>query len=175
MNGMLNRFFQVICCCLCCLSLTAQNNFKPTNTINIVGDIKESMTIKEADLLKCPLHDIGDLTIYNHLGEQKSIQKKLKGVLVKDVLGKLELNTPGPRQLSEFYFTVLASDGYKVVFSWNELFNSPTGDHIFFIVERDGININQLDERLLLVTTTDFKTGRRHVKNVSQIQVSRVK
>lgn len=137
------------------------------------GDVKNSRKISLQDLSKFPVHEVGDLVIYNHLGEQKSTQKQMKGVLVKDVLGKIEFDSPSPRQLSEFFLTVKASDGYTVVFSWNELFNSPTGDHVFFITVKDGIDMDKMKESILMVTTTDFKTGRRNVKCVERITVGR--
>ena len=37
-----------------------------------------------------------------------------------------------------------------------------------------GVKIDALDERILVVTNSDFKTGRRHVKGLSQILVNRV-
>lgn len=172
---MLKWLFYIVFSLALSQSLIAQKNFKSTSSIAVSGDIKFPVKIELLDLFKYPVHDIGNLTIYNHLGEEKSVQKRLKGVLLKDLISTVEFNTPSPRQLSEFYFTMIASDGYKVVYSWNEIFNSPTGDHLFLIVEKDSKKINELEDQLLLVTTTDFKTGRRFVKNLSQILISRVK
>jgi hypothetical protein len=163
--------------CLLFLLITAsgQEKINKTSTITITGEIKNNLQINDQDLLKFPVHEIGDLVIKNHLGELKGTHKKLKGVLLKDVLANLEFNSPSPRLLSEYYLTVVASDGYKVVFSWNELFNSPSGNNIYLITEKEGITIDKMDESILLVTTTDFKTGRRNVKAVERINIGRIK
>jgi hypothetical protein len=43
----------------------------------------------------------------------------VKGVLLKDILIKVEIDAETPKVLSEYYFVCIASDNYKVVFSWN--------------------------------------------------------
>jgi len=121
-----------------------------------------------------PEMEIGSLNITNHTGEKRGTASDMKGVLVKDVLQGVKFKTETPRQSSEFYLTFVASDGYKAVFSWNEIFNSPTGDHLYLITEKAGKKIGEMDDRILLVTTSDFKTGRRHIKALSRIVVGRV-
>lgn len=153
----------------------SQEKINKTTAVEVMGDLKKSIRIQQSDLLKFNIQEIGDLVIYNHLGEKKGIQKGLKGVLLKEILANLDFDSPSPRLLSEFYLTVIASDGYKVVFSWNELFNSPVGEKVFLIVEKEAIPIDLMKESILLVATADYKTGRRNVKAVSRIVVSRVK
>lgn len=156
------------------LSAQEKEAIKSTSNIEVTGQLKSTRTITIEELGKYTVHPVGDLVIYNHLGEKKGVQKQMKGVLVKEVLAGLEYDSPSPRQLSEFYLAVKASDGYTVVYSWNELFNSPTGDHVFFITEKEGLGIDKMKESILLVTTSDFKTGRRNVKAVEKIFVARV-
>ncbi len=127
------------------------------------------------DLTKYAEITIGDVTITNHLGEKKSEQKALKGVLLKEVLQKIEINADSPKVLSEFYFQCKAADGYLVVFSWNELFNSPTGESVFLITSKNAIKINDLDESILMVSSKDYKTGRRYVKALTSIEVKRAR
>ena len=159
-----------------CLSITGgfgQKKYETTSTILVTGEVSKNMTITMEDILKSTSHSIGDLTVYNHLGERKSVQKGLKGVRLKDLLATMVIKSPGPRQLSEFYLTATASDGYKVVFSWNELFNSPTGDSTYLVSELDGVGIDKMEGSILLVCTTDRMTGRRNVKSVKEIRVGR--
>ena len=155
--------------------LQAQKKIDRTVTIKLSGDIKNERVLNYQDILGHKTQSVGTLAIVNHAGEKRSTLKNLKGVLLKDVLGNIEYETPSPKQLSEFYFTIVASDQYKVVYSWNELFNSPTGNTVYLITEKEGTSIEKMEDAILLVSTSDFKTGRRHVKAVSEIRVSRVK
>ena len=113
------------------------------------------------------------LTITNHLGIEKGVAKALKGVLLRDVISRIDFNVENQKQLSEIFFTCIASDGYKVVYSWNEIFNTSTGDHTFFITGKNGKAMMEQPDRMLMATTSDYKTGRRYIKGLSKIVVGR--
>ena len=155
------------------LHSNAQEKIDPTNEITVTGIVIKETTVTINDLTKFQSHKINDLTITNHLGVIKGVAKDLKGVLLKDVLETIPIDEKDPKKLSECYFTFIASDGYKVVYSWNEIFNSETGNHIFLITEKEGKSISKMEERILLVTTSDFKTGRRHIKSLKKIIIAR--
>ena len=72
-----------------------------------------------------------------------------------------------------YYFTCIASDGYKVVISWNELFNTVAGNTVYIVTSKDHTYIDALDESILPISTADVRTGRRYAKNLQSIIVSR--
>ena len=154
-----------------CLSANAQIN----KTLTIDGAVAKPVIIKFDELKNYKTVTLDSLTIFNHKMERKSSLKKLKGVLLKDVLAKAEFSVNSPKVLSEFYMVCIADDGYKVVFSWNEIFNSPTGDHALILTEVDGLPTINQKEGIILVTPTDKATGRRYVKNLSTISIQQVK
>jgi hypothetical protein len=86
----------------------------------------------------------------------------------------MELKEESPKLFSEFFLTFIAVDNYKAVYSRNEIFNLPTGDNLCVITSRDGKKTKDMDEKILILTPTDFKTGRRHIKGLSKIMVDRV-
>ncbi len=153
----------------------AQKTSVPTDKFSIEGEVKQPLTFSNADLETFPVKSLRDVVITNHLGETKHTLTNLKGVLVKDVLSKSELSGENPKVLSEFYFVFVATDNYKIVFSWNEIFNTETGNNIYFILEEGGKKIKDLDGRISIVTLTDFKTGRRHMSNIDRIVARRAK
>lgn len=152
----------------------SQKDIKPSDEFVVTGQVMHELKFTLADLEKIPSKNIGDFVVTNHLGEKRGTAKDLKGILLKDLLDKIELKTESPKVLSEFYLTFIATDNYKVVYSWNEIFNSPTGNNIFLITEKEGKKIADMSERILVITTSDFKTGRRHVKGLSKIVVARI-
>lgn len=154
-------------------SVLGQN--EPTKSFVISGEVKKPVTVTITDILKLEEVPIVDIVITNHLGEKKSNAYGLKGVLLKDILQLAEIKSESPRLLSEYYFVCKAKDNYTVVYSWNELFNSPTGDSAFIVTERDGKRIEDMDDSILMMSTTDFKTGRRYLKSLTSIEVKRAK
>ena len=154
------------------LGLTA--NAQVSKTISVNGNIAKPITVNFADLKNYASQSIDSLVILNHKQEYKSTLKKLKGVLLKDVLSKAAFTVNSPKVLSEFYIVCVADDGYKVVFSWNEIFNSPTGDKALILTEINGNSTISQKEGIILVTPTDKATGRRYVKNLSKITIHQV-
>ena len=152
----------------------AQRKVEPTNQFAISGKVKAELKFTLADLESYETKAIPDIVVTNNSGEVKSTAKGMKGILLKTILDKLEFPIEKPKELNEFYFTFIASDGYKAVFSWNEIFNTETGNNIYIVTEKDGKKLKEMEERILIVTTTDFKTGRRHIKGLEKIIVSRV-
>src|SRR5215211_375774 len=98
-------------------SAVAQEVLKPTSSISISGRVKSPKTVSFEELKKYKLYNLGDVVITNHKGDVKGTAKDLSGVLLKDFLQSIELDAENPKVLSEYYFTCIASDGYKVVYS----------------------------------------------------------
>jgi len=46
-----------------------------------------------------------------------------------------------------------------VVFSWNEIYNTDTGIGMYVITEKNGKKMCEMDERILAISSRDFKTG----------------
>ena len=152
----------------------SQKETATSNEFIVTGKVKNEATYTISEIEKYTAQTIPDMTITNHLGEKKSDAKLMKGILMKELLKNIEFNSESAKELSEFYLTFVATDGYKVVYSWNEIFNSPTGDNLYVVTEKDGEKISEMKSRILIVTLTDFKTGRRYIKGLSKIIVSRV-
>ena len=160
---------------LCCsLYVSAQQNDCNTDAFIIKGEIKNEITISFKLLDSFTTSDIPNVVITNHLGEKRSEAKGMKGVLIKSILERADIKVESPKQLSEFYFVFTACDGYKIVYSWNEIFNTETGNHIFWVTEKNGSRGKELKEKMLTITPTDFKTGRRYIKGLTSITVNRV-
>jgi hypothetical protein len=107
--------------------------------------------------------------------QKKYTLNHLKGVLLTDILVKADFEAATPKELSEFYIICVASDNYKVVFSWNELFNTRTGETVYVLTEVDGKPASSSNDRITLVSASDMATGRRFVKGLDKIIVERVK
>lgn len=127
-----------------------------------------------ADLSVLPETHINDQIILNHKGEVKDTLKNLKGVLLKTILEQIEFVYDKPRTLNEFYFVFVATDNYKVVFSWNEIFNTETGNNFYLITSIEGKTHSEIKDRIIFISTKDFKKGRRYIKGLEKIIVKQI-
>lgn len=151
-----------------------QSQQTPTDEFSIVGIVPKELTFAIPTLEKMQATKIGDIVITNHMGDKKGTATNLSGIPIKTFFRDIDLKVESPKQLSEYYFVFVASDNYKVVYSWNEIFNTATGDNTYLVVEKDGKKLHEMEDRLLIITKTDFKTGRRFIKGLSKIIVQRV-
>ena len=154
--------------------MQAQHDIQTTSSVTVEGKVKKgfSFSLVELDVFKSISLD--SIVIYNHLMERKKVLKNIKGVLLKDVLMKIEIDISSPKLLSEFYFTCIAADGYKVVFSWNEIFNSVIGNQAMIITEADGVKAKDRKDCIALLCPADIATGRRYVQGLQKIIIERV-
>jgi len=146
---------------------------QPTLSVAVTGKVKAEKNFSSADLKKFKLENIADVVITNHKGETKGTAKGMKGVLLRDVLQDISLDTDNPKLFSEYYYVCTAADGYKVVYSWNELFNSAVGNSVYIVLEKDQKDLEGSEDSILMISTQDTRTGRRYVKNLQTINVGR--
>jgi len=152
-----------------------QSKPETTEKFNIEGLVKHQVVVSLPSLSSYKSYAIDSIVIRNHLLERKYSMNRIRGVLLKDILDKAEIDAPTPKLLSEYYVVCIASDNYKVVFSWNEIFNSKNGDDIYILTEHDGKPASAADDRIALISGSDTATGRRYVKWLNKIIVERVR
>ena len=79
-----------------------------------------------------------------------------------------------PNELNSYYFTFLSSDNHKVVYSWNEIFNTLVGNSIYVVTETNGVPLKEMPQRILCISKSDSITGRRYIKCLKEIRVEQV-
>lgn len=155
------------------LGALAQEKYGPaTHQFSISGKIKNPSVNTMDSLAQYTIGAIGDVNVTDHTGAFKHKDEQLKGVLLKDILNHTMLDAASPKLYSSFYYTCTGSDGYKVVYSWNELFNTEVGNHVYIIMEKNGVKAAQLPESIQMTSTLDMKTGRRYLHNLDKIVIS---
>ena len=95
----------------------------------------------------------------------------MKSILLKTLLDSVRFDVESPRFLNQCYFKLVASDGYTLVYSFHEIYNTETGNHLFVVVEIDGKPLEEIDNRILILTTSDLKQGARNMKHLEKIVV----
>lgn len=172
------RFRTILCALFSCLIMApafAQKQAPPaTTSFNIEGRVKKPASYSLSALQEMKQVSVETIVIYNHLMEKKKELKQVKGILLTTLLASAEIESESPKNLSEYYITCIAADGYKVVFSWNELFNMKTGDQVLIITAQDGKSAESATDHIALISPADIATGRRYVKGLSKIIVSKV-
>lgn len=152
----------------------SQREISPSNQLKITGEVETEVIYDLDHLDTFRINSIPDLTVKNQEGEIKKTATGLSGILLTDLLSPVKFKYEKPRELNTFVLEIIASDGYKVIFSWNEIYNTLIGKSIFLVTEMNGKKLREMDERILLVSASDTNIGRRFVKCVEQIHIVRL-
>jgi len=163
-----------VCFAILTLTVSAQKNVETTDRISLEGKVINKLGFSFKDLEAFPSKHIDSIVIHNHLMEPRKTIRNIRGVLLKDLIDKARIDSESPKLLSEFYVTCIASDNYKVVYSWNEIFNTPNSESIIIVTEADDKKADEFPDRIAMLCAADKATGRRYVKGLRQIMVSRV-
>lgn len=95
------------------------------------------------------------------------------GVLVRDVLAKAAFGGPTDRGARMAVVEAVATDGYRALFSWGELFNTGVGEQALVLMSQDGRPLDAVSGPLALRSLADLRSGPRHVRNLCALIVRR--
>ena len=144
----------------------------PTDTVKIIGRVKRPVTLPLAALDTFRQSSIGDIAMLDGRGDQKETARSVKGILLKDLMAGIEFDVPNRKALNRFYFVFSATDGFKLVLSWNEIMHAETCTNYYLLSERDVKNASQLKERLEILAVTPEKKAHKRIDGLSSISIN---
>lgn len=145
-----------------------------TEQIAVSGAVENKLKLSVEDLRQFPPQQVGELPLVCQSGADRGKLENFKGVLLRDILEKAKVVSRGHNDVKKIAIIASASDGYKVVFSWSEIFNSPVGEGVLVFFEKNGLPLSDEQGRIAMVSTKDIRTGPRHVKWLQGIEVKKI-
>ena len=149
----------------------------PTARLVVTGSVQAPRTLALADLRTLPIRRVEDqrqLRLGGSSAPEPAAVRSYTGVLLRDIVAAAKPTEDGRHDLRRSVVVVTASDGYRVVFSWPELFLSPIGDGALVVFERDGAPLAADEGPLAVVSLRDTQPGPRHVKWLERIELRRI-
>ncbi len=95
------------------------------------------------------------------------------GPLLRELLLAQGYGGPNDRAARFSWVEAVASDGYRAIFSWGELFNSALGDQVQVVTTIDGRALDAAAGPLALRSLADLRPGPRHVRNLCALVIHR--
>ena len=152
------------------LAAAAQDKEVTSQSFTVSGKIKNEITYTLQDLNNFKRSSIGDMEFLDGK-EMKYVAKNVKGILLKDLLNKVEFQPENHKAINKFYFVFEAPDSFKVVFSYNEIFHPQGSANFYLVTSYDGKSIREMDDGILIISANDLKTGHKFIKGLSTIVV----
>ena len=101
-----------------------------TTTLSVRGNVAVPLSLTVGDLARFPVQRVDDTRVVRAQGSDSALVRQFAGCLLRDVLNTAKLTESGRNDLRRTIVVATASDGYKAVFSWAELFNTSIGDGV---------------------------------------------
>lgn len=134
-----------------------------------VGDAAP-LALKRIDLDALPPQTVSSKRIVERGGTRDEQTLVYGGWLLRDVLAQAGFGD-AQRGTRTWVVEAIATDGYRAVFSWGELYNTALGDQVYVIGSQDGKPLDLVAGPLALRSLADQRPGPRHVRNLCALQV----
>lgn len=145
-----------------------------TERLSVSGFVEHKLDLSVDELRKFPAEDVLEIPVVSQVPAKAGTTETFRGVLLRTLLEKANILSPGHNDLKRIVVIAKASDDYAVVFSRYELFNTAVGDGVLVYFEKDGKPLADDEGRIALISAKDIHLGGRHVRWVNAIEVRKV-
>ena len=145
----------------------------PSTSVHVIGAVKAPHEFDLTAIKALAAHDTGPAEVVCASGVTVGKVSNFRGVRLTDVINHVGIEEKGHKDTRRMVIIARATDGYVVTFSWNELFNTPIGKDVLVAWEKNGKPLGAGEGQFLLISGQDIKTGPRHVRWLSEIEIKR--
>ncbi len=142
--------------------------------VTVTGKVTEPVFFNMQRLRAMPLVRTEDQPLICGDGDPKGRTGQCRGVLLTDLITETEVLVFGHNDTKKMIVVAAADDGYMTIFSWQEIFNTATGEGILVILEKDGRPLYEDFGDIDLFSANDFLTGPRTVQRLRTIEIRMV-
>ena len=151
--------------------IDAERSDHRCNELTVTGRVTSPLVLDMEELRSMDTEEIADLKIICGDGDPKGNIRNCKGVLLENIIRMADVIKEEHNDTKKMFVVVSAHDGYKAVFSWQEIFNTAVGGGVMILLERDGKPLDGEKGELELISGEDYFTGSRYVKGLKNIEV----
>lgn len=150
---------------------TESNTNGKTASMCIIGRVTAPLSVPIETLRAMDSLEIGDLPMICGSGEPKGRIGQCRGVLLAEVINRAEVLVKEHNDTKKMFVVAASDDGYKAVFSWQEIFNSPNGEGILVVLEKDGLPLYDGCGEVDLLSSSDYLSGPRYVRRLKTVEI----
>jgi hypothetical protein len=149
----------------------AQPADRPSEVVYLHGTaLRQHRVLTPAELAAQPPQSIATF-VQTRGSPGNESRSTVRGVRLASLIDATGLTEKARADWKNLLVTVTATDGYRAQFTWVELTNTPVGEGVLLLFERDGQPLDAREGRIALLSTGDQRLGARHVRNALRIEV----
>jgi len=143
----------------------------PAGAIRVGGAVAQELVLNAEALPEFEVRQIGDIDLKKGGGEVYKSLNNAEGVLLKDILQAASPAGLTNKSYSSFFVVCTAADGYRTLYSWNELFNTEVGEQVYIITAAAGERLEGIKDGAMMVSLGDLLNGKRNLRGLSAIDI----
>lgn len=145
-----------------------------STAVSIEGYVDNPCIFTAEALRRRPQVTIKDVNVLCGSGKLKEEGLRYSGVLLRDLLEEARIRLEEHEVPNRTYIVATGTDGYRALYSWHEIFNSPQGEGLIVVLTKNGQVLGEKEGELCLVSTGDERPGPRRIRYLHKIQVCRL-
>lgn len=142
----------------------------PPVLLRVEGAVKTPLALTREQLLALRWRDYAEEREVQQGGQAVKLVVRYLGVPLRELLDQAAL-TPDRHAVRRAVVLLTARDGYRVSFSWGELYNSSLGEGVILVRSQDGRDLIEADDLPALRSLHDTRSGPRHVRWLERVEV----
>lgn len=139
--------------------------------LEILGLVPRAEVFTREALEQFGRHDLGPTQVLCFSGRAVAQVDSYVGARLVDLLDACGLSERPRSELKRCVVVAHGNDGYQVIFSWNELYNSSIGEKVLVLYEKNGKALDAHLGAICLISANDARLGPRHLRGLSQVAV----
>ena len=142
----------------------------PPVLLRVVGAVQIPQALTRDQLQALPWRAYAEEREVQQGGQAVKLAVRYQGFPLHELLDQAVL-TPDRHAVRRAIVLLTARDGYRVSFSWGELYNSSLGDGVILVRSQDGRDLIEADGLPALRSLHDTRSGPRHVRWLERVEV----
>lgn len=147
------------------------STFPKSDTVFVKGLVQKPIAISAKDLQGIAATPLTGQKLINASGETKRTLGPVKGLLLRDVVRKAEIDLRN-KERGKYIVVVTSVDSMQVVFAYNELIFGPAADHAYLLILEN--RTDSADGPFAVICSSDIATVPRYLKWVRSIEVRKI-
>lgn len=148
----------------------AQTPGEAATLLRVVGAVQTPLAFTREQLQALRWRDHAEEREVQQNGRAVKLAVRYQGLPLRELLDQAVL-TPDRHAVRRAIVLLTARDGYRVSFSWGELYNSPLGEGVILVRLQDGRDLIEADGLPALRSLYDTRSGPRHVRWLERVEV----
>jgi DMSO/TMAO reductase YedYZ molybdopterin-dependent catalytic subunit len=138
--------------------------------LRVEGAVLTPLAFTRQQIEALPWREYAESREVQQDGRVVKLSVRYQGYPLRDLIDQAGL-APERRAVRHTAVLLTARDGYRVVFSWGEIYNSALGDGVIVVRSQDGRDILAADGLLALRSLQDTRSGPRHVRWLERLEL----